>query len=104
MPTLVWGLCLARKHIWEGDPMGREPANPVVRLPGWVMIVFSLVVVFHFGAVVLCSLATGSGPWVTDDGPDFATPPQFAFSLFRTVGSPYLKLVKLHNTYHFASN
>src|SRR5262245_59441529 len=98
------GACATHGIDGGGHLMAREPANSLIHLPGCVLVLFTGAVIFHFGAVVLCAMATGSGPWVTADGPDLATPPQFAFTLFRSLGSPYLKVVKLHYNYRFASN
>jgi hypothetical protein len=63
----------------------------------------SALIAFHLGAVILWVLAAPSGPWPMLEGPNMATPPQFAFSLSRPVRD-YLKLIKMTHNYHFLTN
>lgn len=81
------------------------PASPIsaVPVPRWLVVLGSLLIVFHLGSVGLAALAAPSGPWPGPEGASLATPPQFAFSAHRGV-LPYLQAVKLDNNYHFPSN
>lgn len=72
--------------------------------PAWLLILASLAIAAHLGAVLLGALAAPSGPWVTGEGSNMATPPQFAFSLYNAGAIYYLKLVKMTNNYHFPTN
>src|SRR5262245_11357919 len=84
--------------------MVREPASPVVRVPGWVAVVFSVVVAFHFLAVVVCIMATPNGPWPGEEGSMMGDPPAFAYNLYRNIAFPYLQLLKFNYHFNFAGN
>lgn len=84
--------------------MSTLPKPRVSGPPPWLLIVASLFVAGHLGAVVLGALAAPSGPWLTSEGSSTATPPQFAFTLYNTYASDYLRLVKMTNNYHFLTN
>lgn len=83
--------------------MPPSSSTAAVPLPRWLVVLGSLLIVFHFGSVGVAALAAPSGPWPTGEGQGPATPPQFAYSAHQIV-LPYLQAVKLDNNYHFASN
>lgn len=72
--------------------------------PSFVMVVGSLAIAFHLGAVILHALAAPSGPWPSMDGPPMAGPPAFAQSLDESLSLVYLKPLKLMHNYHFVGN
>ncbi|HXG09865.1 MAG TPA: hypothetical protein VNK04_08765 [Gemmataceae bacterium] len=83
--------------------MSPTPSQTTERVPRWLLIAGSVAIVFHLSAVVVRALAAPSGPWVSEMGPDTATPPQFAYTL-DSLTSPYLKLIRLTDSYRFPSN
>jgi hypothetical protein len=68
------------------------------------MVVGSLAILFHLGAVIVHALAAPSGLWPSMDGPTLAGPPAFAQSLDESFAPAYLKPLKLTHNYHFAGN
>ena len=72
--------------------------------PSFVMVVGSLAITFHLGAVIVHALAAPSGLWPGMDGPSMAGPPAFAQSLDESLAPAYLKPLKLAHNYHFAGN
>jgi hypothetical protein len=69
-----------------------------------LVVVGSVVIAYHLLSVALVAVAAPSGPWPTMDGANMATPPQFAFSLQRSLTVDYSKALKLTHNYHFTSN
>jgi hypothetical protein len=67
-----------------------------------VMVVGSLAIIFHLGAVIVHALAAPSGFWPNMEG--MAAPPAFAQSLDESLVSAYLKPLKLTHNYHFMGN
>lgn len=82
-----------------------EPSSPILRMPPrWLMIVGSVAILLHLGAVAVQALAAHSGPWVTDFGPSPAEPPHFAELANRVGGRYYLHPLHLSYHYHFSTN
>jgi hypothetical protein len=73
-------------------------------VPRWITLLGSVAIAFHFTALTVNALAAPSGPWPGMDGPNMATPPQFAHSLASWLTPTYLQDVKLTSDYHFRSN
>src|SRR5438132_8300030 len=69
-----------------------------------LILVGSLAILAHFGAVTVRALAAPSGLWPGPEGPTMAPPPSFAQSLDEQVAQRYLKLVRLTHNYHFSGN
>ena len=44
-------------------------------VPRWLVILGSVVIVFHFGTIAVRSMAAMSGPWMENNG-EAAPPPQ----------------------------
>jgi hypothetical protein len=74
------------------------------QVPALAIVIGSLAIAFHLGAVIVHALAAPSGPWPTVDGPSMAGPPSFTQSIDESLAPAYLKLLKLTNNYHFAGN
>lgn len=72
-------------------------------LPAWIKVLGSIAIGGHLAAVGAMVLAAPSGPWPTDEGAGWATPPHFASSI-NEAATPYLKAVKLTHNYHFTEN
>jgi hypothetical protein len=70
----------------------------------FLLVVGSLAILLHFGAVLVHTLAAPSGPWPTPDGMSMADPPAFTQSLDQTVVRGYLTPLKLTHNFHFAGN
>ncbi len=91
-------------------------APPLVSrpLPGWLIFLGSLVILFHLFALSLYVLAAPSGPWPAGMGVSMAEGPQFAVFInnkapFSIAGknvrlADYLGVLKMSNNYHFVSN
>jgi hypothetical protein len=109
----------------EGErlPPGEAPWIAARPVPRWLVIVGSVVILFHLIAVGARVLAVPSGPWPSPmEGATIMTPPQFAYSLLynsdpqgtpeqqqnlarqQTLVSHYLNGLHLTNNYHFGSN
>jgi hypothetical protein len=77
-------------------------------LPRWVVIVGSVVgsvlILAHFGCVVLNVMAAPSGPWLGMDGPVMGMPPHGVGLANDKAALPYLRAIKQTSTYHFRSN
>ncbi|MFO0944393.1 MAG: hypothetical protein U1D30_00375 [Planctomycetota bacterium] len=78
------------------------PASPA-GLPLWVKVVGSVLIGGHLAAVGAMVLAAPSGPWPTEDGAGWATPPHFATPINNAADS-YLKGIKFTHNYHFTEN
>lgn len=78
--------------------------TPTGALPRWLTRLLSAAIAFHLSALFIKVLAAPSGPWLTNEGPGMATPPQLAFTLNEQIARPYLKPLKMTHNYHFASN
>jgi hypothetical protein len=83
------------------------PARP---LPGWLILVGSLAIVFHLLTIVVVVIASRSGPWPSPFGPSEQEPPAFVWQQ-NAGGRPlsdlafgYLQPLHLANSYHFSSN
>jgi hypothetical protein len=72
--------------------------------PRFLIMVGSLAILAHFGAVILHALAAPSGPWPSTDGASMAGPPAFTEALDESVAQGYLKPLKLTHNYHFLGN
>lgn len=83
--------------------MPKPPGTPGVSLPRWLIVLGSLVIVFHLGSVGVNALAAWSGPWADADGQTVG-PPLLANDLSATLTPAYLKPVRLTHNYHFPSN
>lgn len=82
-----------------------EPASPVLRMPPrWLMVVASLLIVGHLGAVALFAMGAESGPWVTPYGESRAWAPHFARLPNQSIGENYLARLHLGYHYHFGTN
>jgi hypothetical protein len=83
-----------------------QPFRPAAArpLPAWLLAVGSLVLLFHFFAIVILVLAAPSGPWPTGMGVNMAQPPTFAQSAEAYTSPYYLWFLKMYSTYHFQSN
>jgi hypothetical protein len=77
---------------------------PARRPPRWLFFAGSAAILFHLTAVAVSALAAPSGPWPSQEGPNPATPPQFAFTLNKDVFGPYLRAIHLASNYHFRTN
>lgn len=82
--------------------MPQPPPKARVLSP-WLIGLGSAAIALHLTAVVVAALAAPSGPWVYPDGSNMAPPPQFAAQLHEAA-TPYLKLVRMTDNYHFATN
>jgi hypothetical protein len=82
--------------------MTSEPQG--VTLPNWVIWLGSAAVLFHLAAVATTALDAPSGPWVSPMGPTNSPAPAFAAHLSREATGPYCRLIKMSNSFHFASN
>jgi hypothetical protein len=69
-----------------------------------LIVVASVVIVFHLSAVALRALAAPSGPWPTPQGPNTAAPPAFALNLYEWLPEEYLKAIQMTHNYHFPTN
>jgi hypothetical protein len=82
--------------------------NSAIPLPRPLIVVISLLVVFHLGMIVANGLATSSGPWpIPPEGMSPFPPPQFAqglLSIFGGLGEGYLRVVRMTNSYNFSTN
>ncbi len=54
-----------------------QPAISPDRLPRWVVLVGSVLIVFHLIAVLALALAVPSGPWPTSFGASMSEEPRF---------------------------
>jgi hypothetical protein len=85
------------------------PATPTSNpLPRWLIVVGSVLIVFHLSSVAVRVLAAPSGPWPTPQGPNTAPPPAFAMELHEGLPEWYLRAIQwpssaTHN-YHFPTN
>jgi hypothetical protein len=70
----------------------------------WWLLVASIIIVLHLGAVGIGALAAPSGPWPSIDGSmEMGPPPWFADWLGR-LALPYLKAAGLTHNYRFPTN
>jgi hypothetical protein len=83
--------------------MPSSPSHSANGVPRWLVVLGSLVIGFHFFALVSCALATTSGPWSGMEGPAPASPPQFAMTIGTSV-APYLRTLRMTHTYRFSTN
>lgn len=84
--------------------MPKAPPPSTRPLPGWLVLVGSVLVAFHFFAILMHVLAAPSGPWMTRFGPDTAVGPFFAQGPNERLRPYYLLPLKMTHTYHFATN
>ena len=84
--------------------MPHSPPSPASPLPRWLIVVASVAICWHLGAICVRVLAAPSGPMATPDGAGMFTPPQFAYKLDTTLGGDYLRLIKMTSNYHFPSH
>lgn len=73
-------------------------------LPAWLQVAGSLVLLFHFFAILMLVLAAPSGPWPTPMGPNRAMAPVFAQNAEAVTSRFYLWFLKMHHNYHFLAN
>jgi hypothetical protein len=73
-------------------------------LPGWLLVLGSGAIAFHFFALLMVVLAARSGPWWTELGPTDMEPPQFAAPISEWISRYYLQPLQMTHNYHFASN
>jgi hypothetical protein len=73
-------------------------------LPQWLVILGSLFVVGHLGAVVFLVLGAQSGPWPTPYGESNADGPYFAQKIGSFLSDNYLRHLRMTHNYHFVSN
>ncbi len=78
-------------------------------LPRWVVLVGSLLVVFHLGSVVLNAMSAPSGPWPgrdRDGNPvvEPVPPPHLVSMVLEKGPAAYLRAIKQSHTSHFRSN
>lgn len=73
-------------------------------LPAWRVRAGSFLIIGHLLAVAIGIVAAPSGPWPDNGMGSFATPPQFAHTLYELWPADYLRLVGLASSYHFDSN
>lgn len=77
--------------------------------PGWVMVIGSLLIIFHLFCALHTSLFTSSGPWPTPNGNMQALPPQFAISIGRfsvngiNLLEQYQRLLRIYSSFRFSS-
>jgi hypothetical protein len=84
--------------------MPDSPTAPVAGLPRWFLVIASLAIVFHLGAVLSGALAAPSGPWPSQEGGVLIAPPAFAASMNDAIRPSYLNWLKLTHQFHFPSN
>src|SRR5438128_2166699 len=83
--------------------MPQPPPNVRV-ISRWLMALGSVAIIIHFTAILAAALAAPSGPWAYPDGSsNMASPPECA-SRLHEAAVPYLKLVRMTDSYHFAGN
>ncbi len=74
-------------------------------LPLWAVAGLSLLILFHFTAVVVHVLAASSGPWLVPGlGPSEALGPAFASQIRQVTTDYYLQPLQLASEFHYASN
>jgi hypothetical protein len=84
--------------------MSHREADKLGPAPRWLVIVGSVLIVFHLSAILFRVLAAPSGPWPgMDGGPERTMPPQLALSLDQLT-APYLKAVRMTHNYHFPTD
>jgi hypothetical protein len=69
--------------------------------PGWLVWAGSVLIVAHFGAVGIRSLAAPTGPWAAEESAAMAEPPQFLATLDRLVTPTYLRALKMTYLYRY---
>lgn len=85
----------------------RSPPSDLTtfRLPRWVYVAATVVIVWHFGSVGARVLAAMSGPWpMGEQGAAPVAPPHFASIIANSLPGDYLKAIQLNRDYHFATN
>jgi hypothetical protein len=70
----------------------------------WLIILGSLAIIGHLGAVVVMVIAAPSGPWASPFGMSMALAPQFAQSAYNVATPAYLNWIKMTHNYHFPTN
>jgi hypothetical protein len=85
---------------YEGSLM--QPRTAMTTLSPIVMLIASLVILVHLGAVVVHTIAAPSGPWGPDSS-NMLPSPGFADSPDRDAAQPYLATVRLNETYRFSN-
>ncbi len=81
--------------------------NGPVRLPGWLVVLGSLVIAGHLVAIAGLALAVRTEPMGTPLGggePAVYAAPQFAQSIYDVAGPYYLRFLRMTQPYHFATN
>lgn len=81
-----------------------SPPPAATALPNWLVVLASVLIVFHLGAVVLGAVVAPSGPWPTPEGGQVADPPPSAALVHNHSTRQYLQAVGLNHDYHFSSN
>jgi len=84
--------------------MSHAPPLVARPLPGWLIFLGSLVILFHLFALSLYVLAAPSGPWPAGMGVNMAQGPQFAVVINNALTPYYLRPLKMTHNYHFLSN
>ena len=84
--------------------MPQPPTDTTRRIPMWLIILGSLAIIGHLGAVVVMVIAAPSGPWASPFGMSMALAPQFAQSAYGVVTPSYLRWIKMTHNYHFPTN
>ncbi len=80
-------------------------APPSARpLPGWVLVLGSLVIVVHLLSLGMYVLSAPSGPWPMGMGANMAQPPQFAATISNALYPYTLRPLKMMHNYHFLSS
>jgi hypothetical protein len=85
-----------------------QPKRPLLAkpLPGWVVVLVSLFVVFHFLALGAHVLSARTGPWLVPSMgiPSMAEPPAFAALVDQRTREYYLRPLGLIGDYTYASD
>lgn len=81
-----------------------QPAISPDRLPRWVVLVGSVLIVFHLIAVLALALAVPSGPWPTSFGASMSEEPRFVRIINELTARYYLRPLHLAQDFHFSSN
>lgn len=90
-------------------PRENGSAHPNAYPPGWVMVIGSLLIIFHLLCALHTTLFTSSGPWPTPNGNMQALPPQFAITIGRLsineqpVLEAYQRAMRVYSSFRFSS-
>lgn len=71
--------------------------------PWWLVLPASALILVHLGIVICHALAAPSGPWVTDAGPQWYSPPQFAYLVAEATHPLYGDGLKLNQRFRYPS-